>query len=266
MSESIRIIEEGPVLRVRLARADRRNAFDEDLIESLAQAFDQIAELPDVRLVILEGEGTAFCAGADLQWMQRAAGYSEEQNRSDALRMAAMFRSVSACPVPLLARVQGAALGGGMGLLAASDVAVASADAVFGFTEVRLGIIPAVISPYIMRKSTPALVRRYMLSGERFGAEEARRLGLVDVVAPTDELDEAVRVMTDALLAGAPGAQREAKELLGTFVPVEDIVTERTAAWIARVRVGAEAQEGFRAFFDRRPLPWAVDPKGRGDR
>jgi methylglutaconyl-CoA hydratase len=246
-----------PVLAVRLNRPDRRNAFDDGWFPRISQAFHEAAGDPDIRLVLLSGEGSAFCAGADLDWMRRAAAYTEEQNREDAVRMSAMFQAVVACPVPVVARVQGAALGGGSGLAAAADITIASRDALFGFTEVRLGILPAVISPFVLRKVPLADARRYFLTGERFDAEEAHRIGLVQELAEADELDLAVEKVVGALLAAAPGAQQEVKKLLET-VPrtAAPEVFDVTAAWIARVRAKEEAKEGFRAFFEKRPPSW----------
>src|SRR6266566_9660389 len=183
---ALRVERDEPLLRITLARPERRNAFDAELIRELTEAFDEVG---DARAVVLSGDGESFCAGADVDWQRSAIDLSYEENVADALRLYRMLEAVDSCPAPLVARVQGYALGGGSGLVACADVVVAAPDATFGFTEVRLGIIPAVISPFVFAKIGSA-ARRYFLTGERFGAEEALRIGLVHEVVP--DLDEAV--------------------------------------------------------------------------
>src|ERR671924_6418 len=193
---ALRVERDGPVLRITLARPERRNAFDATLIAELTDAF---AAVGDARAVVLAGEGPSFCAGADVEWQRSSIDLSYEENVEDAMRLYTMLETIDSCPAPVVARVQGFALGGGSGLVACADVAVAATDAVFGFSEVRLGIIPAVISPFVLAKIGPAAARRYFLTGERFDAAEALRIGLVDEVAA--DLDEAVSRVVSALLA-----------------------------------------------------------------
>jgi enoyl-CoA hydratase/carnithine racemase len=242
---ALRVEGDGHVLRVTLARPERRNAFDAALIAELTEAF---ADVGDARAVVLTGEGESFCAGADIEWQRSAIDLSFDENVEDALRLYRMCEAIDHCPAPVLARVQGYALGGGSGLVACADIAIAAEDAVFGFSEVKLGIIPAVISPFVLPK-IGLHARRYFLTGERFGAETALRIGLVHEVA--DDLDAAVdRVLAD-LLSSGPQAVREAKQLLR-----ERPDGDATAQIAARLRTGEEGQEGLRAFLERRSPGW----------
>jgi methylglutaconyl-CoA hydratase len=243
---ALRIERQGSVLRVTLSRAERRNAFDAALIAELTDAF---ADVGDARAIVLAGEGPSFCAGADVDWQRSSVDLSFEENVEDAMRLYRMLESVDSCPAPVVARVQGYALGGGSGLVACADVAVAGEDAVFGFSEVRLGIIPAVISPFVLRKIGPGAARRYFLTGERFGAQVALRLGLAHEVTP--DLDEAVEGVVAALVAGGPEAVRAAKRL--TLERPEGLDTARIAA---ERRTSAEGQEGLRAFLEKRDPSW----------
>jgi methylglutaconyl-CoA hydratase len=237
---ALRIDRDGPVLRVTLARPERRNAFDAALIAELTQAF---ADVGDARAVVLAGDGQSFCAGADVEWQRSAIDLTEEENVEDAMRLYRMCETIDQCPAPVVARVHGYALGGGSGLVACADIAVAAPDAVFGFSEVKLGIIPAVISPFVLPKiGTHA--RRYFLTGERFDAQSALRIGLVHEVAA--ELDEAVDQIVGELLTSRPQAVREAKRLIR-----ERPTGEETARIAARLRAGQEGQEGLRAFLER---------------
>jgi methylglutaconyl-CoA hydratase len=238
---ALRIERDGHVLRVTLAKPDRRNAFDAELISALTAAFD---EAGDARAVVLAGEGKSFCAGADVEWQRASIDLSEEENVEDALRLYRMCETIDQCPVPVIARVQGYALGGGSGLVACVDVAIAEPDATFGFSEVKLGIIPAVISPFVLPK-IGAHARRYFLTGERFTAETALRIGLVHEVA--DDLDAAVERVVGEVLTAGPGAVREAKKLIR-----ERPTGEETARIAARLRAGEEGQEGLRAFLEVR--------------
>jgi methylglutaconyl-CoA hydratase len=243
---ALQIERDGSVLRITLARPERRNAFDAALIGELTDAF---ADVGDARAVVLAGEGPSFCAGADVDWQRSSIDLSFEENVEDAMRLYRMLESVDSCPAPVVARVQGYALGGGSGLVACADVAVAGEDAVFGFSEVRLGIIPAVISPFVLRKIGPGAARRYFLTGERFGAQVALRLGLAHEVTP--DLDEAVEGVVAALVAGGPEAVRAAKRL--TLERPEGLDTARIAA---ERRTSAEGQEGLRAFLEKRDPSW----------
>jgi enoyl-CoA hydratase/carnithine racemase len=236
----LRIERDGPVLRVTLARPERRNAFDAALIAELTEAF---VDVGDARAVLLSGEGQSFCAGADVEWQRSAIDLSEEENVEDALRLYRMCETIDRCPAPVVARVHGYALGGGSGLVACADVAVAAPDAVFGFSEVKLGIIPAVISPFVLPK-IGAHARRYFLTGERFDAQAALRIGLVHEVAAN--LDEAVENVVGELQTSRPQAVREAKRLIR-----ERPTGEETARIAARLRAGREGQEGLRAFLER---------------
>jgi enoyl-CoA hydratase/carnithine racemase len=237
----LRIERDGHVLRVTLARPERRNAFDAALIGELTEAF---ADVGDARAVVVSGEGQSFCAGADVEWQRSAVDLSLAENIEDALRLYRMCETIDRCPAPVVVRVHGYALGGGSGLVACADVAIAAPDAVFGFSEVKLGIIPAVISPFVLPK-IGAHARRYFLTGERFDAEAALRIGLIEEIA--DDLDAAVdRVLSELLTAG-PEAVREAKRLIR-----ERPVGEETAQTAARLRAGEEGQEGLRAFLEGR--------------
>ena len=237
---------DGGVLRVTLARPERRNAFDAALIAALADAF---ADVGDARCVVLAGEGQSFCAGADVEWQRASIDLSFDENVEDAMRLYRMLEAVDACPAPVVARVQGYALGGGSGLVACCDIAVAAPDAVFGYSEVRLGIIPAVISPFVLPRIGPGAARRYFLTGERFDAETALRIGLVHEVA--EDLDAAMDSVVEALLQGGPEAVRAAKQLVR-----EHPTGEATAQIAARRRTSDEGQDGLRAFLDKRRPAW----------
>lgn len=242
----LRVERDGTILRVTLARPERRNAFDAELIGELREAFSDVGE---ARVVLLSGEGESFCAGADIEWQRSAIDLSFDENVDDAMRLFAMMQAIDGCPAPVVARIQGYALGGGSGLAAAVDIAVASEDAVFGFSEVKLGIIPAVISPFVLPKIGEAAARRYFLTGERFDARAALRIGLVHEVA--DDLDGAVERVVGELLSSGPQAAREAKRLIRTRPQGEE-----TAQWAARMRASDEGQEGLRAFLERRKAGW----------
>jgi methylglutaconyl-CoA hydratase len=243
---ALRIERDGPLLRVALARPERRNAFDAALIRELTEAF---ADVGDARAVLLSGDGQSFCAGADVDWQRAAIELSYEDNVEDALRLYGMLDAIDSCPAPVVVRVQGYALGGGSGLVCCTDVAIAAPDAVFGFSEVKLGIVPAVISPFVFPRIGTSAARRFFLTGERFGAETALRIGLVHEVV--DELDAAVeRVLAEILTAG-PEAARAAKRLIR-----ERPDPEEAARLAARLRTSPEGQEGLRAFLDKRPAAW----------
>jgi methylglutaconyl-CoA hydratase len=244
-------------VRVVLDRPALRNAFDDVLIGRLTETFETLAADDAVRVIVLAGEGKAFCAGADLSWMKRMVSYGPEENRRDAAALAAMFRRIDTCPKPVVARIQGAALGGGAGLVAVCDVAVAADDALLGTTEVRLGIVPAVISPFVVRKIGESHARRWFLTGERFSATEALRAGLVHAVVPEAALDAEVDRVVDALLLGGPEALAVSKDLARRMgrLPLDEALEEATGA-IATRRASAEGQEGMRAFLERRSPSW----------
>ena len=250
-----RTVDDRGVVRITLARPERRNAFDAELIAAFVGALRDIAL--DVRVVVLASEGDAFCAGADLNWMKSMVSFGIEQNVADSRAMAEMFRALDGLPMPIVARVQGAALGGGAGLVAMADVAVASSTAVFGFTEVRVGIIPAVVSPYVVRKIGPAHATALFVSGIRFDAQRAWEVGLVEAVTTPAELDAKVDLYVDAILAGGPHAVNAAKRMVREVAgrPIDE-VRDLTVERIAALRVGPEGQEGMRAFLERRPARW----------
>jgi enoyl-CoA hydratase/carnithine racemase len=243
---AVRVERDGAVLRVTLARPERRNAFDAAFIAELAEAF---ADVGDARAVVLAGEGPSFCAGADVEWMRSSAELSYDDNIEDALRLRRLLESIDLCPAPVVCRVQGHAFGGGCGLVAAADVVVCAPDALFAFSEVKLGILPAVISPFALAKIGPGAARRYFVTGERFDGQTALRIGLVHEVA--DDLDAAVERIVAEILSSGPEAVRAAKRL----------VLERpdgfdTARRIAERRASEEGQEGLRAFLEKRPPAW----------
>jgi methylglutaconyl-CoA hydratase len=246
------------VAQVTMSRATVFNAFDETMIAELDFAFSTLTEEPDVRVIVLAGDGKHFSAGADLQWMQRASQASQEWNLADARKFAAMLSRIESCPKPTVARVQGAALGGGVGLACACDIAIAADNASFSVSEARFGILPAVIGPYVTNAVGKRQARRLALATTRIGAAEALAIGLVQQVAPLADLDAAVDATVKDLLAGGPNAQREIKELFAQLEvgPITPAVRELTAQTISRVRGTAEAKEGFAAFLDKRPPNW----------
>ena len=254
--ETVRIDTHGPVTTIRLHRPEARNAFNEALIRDLTEAFRSVPA--DCRAVVLTGEGAAFCAGADVSWMKKSRDYTEEENARDAGAMAAMLRAIDECPKPVLARVNGPALGGGSGLVAACDLAIAAEGASFGFTEVRLGIMPAVISTFVLPRIGLRAARRYFLTGERFGAKEALAMGLVHEVVAADALDAKVHAVTGELLQCGPKAVEAAKKLLREVAGMaRDQAVEHTVRAIARLRVTPEAQEGLGAFLEKRKPGWS---------
>ena len=245
---ALRIEREADVLRITLARPETRNAFDADLIADLSEAFVDVGK---ARAVLLAGDGPSFCAGADVEWMRSSVDLDYDQNVADANALRGMLEAIDRCPTPVVARIQGHALGGGAGLVACADIAVAHTDAVFAFSEVKLGIIPAVISPFALRKIGPSAARRYFVTGERFDVATAHRIGLVHEVA--DDLDAAVDTILAELRSAGPKATRHAKRL----------VLERpdgldTARRIAERRTSDEGQEGLRAFLERRRPNWTT--------
>jgi len=243
---ALRIDAEGDVLRIAMARPERRNAFDAELIAELTDAFVNVG---DVRAVVLSGDGPSFSAGADVEWMRSSADLTYEENIADALRLRAMLDAIDGCAAPVVARVQGHALGGGCGLVACSDVVIAEPSAVFAFSEVKLGIVPAVISPFALAKIGPSAARRWFVTGERFAADVALRIGLVHELA--DELDPAVDAVLSELRSAGPEAARTAKALARAPRSAEE-----TAQLIAAHRTSAEGQEGLRAFLEKRAPSW----------
>ena len=240
---ALRIERAGPVLRVTIDKPERRNAFDAELIRELTEAF---ADVGDARAVVLTGEGESFCAGADIEWQRSAIDLTYEENVEDALRLYRMLAAVDGCPAPVVAWIQGYCLGGGCGLAACVDVAVANDDAVFGFSEVKLGIIPAVISPFVLAKIGSGATRRYFLTGERFGSDVALRIGLVS------QIGQDVEAVVAELLTSGPAAVREAKRLVRPE-PGDGLALAELAA---QMRTSEEGQDGLRAFLERRKPGW----------
>jgi methylglutaconyl-CoA hydratase len=249
---------EGDVEHVTLNRPEVRNAFNPELIQELNDWAQSVGSPPRVRAAVLAGAGKVFSAGADLEWMAEAAAYTRERNVEDARRMAAMFDALDTLPVPLIGRVHGAALGGGAGLVAVCDIVVAEHGTVFGFTEVKLGIVPAVISPYVLAKIGPSAARELFLTGARFGAARAREIGLVHAIVTVEEMQDAVDQYLRGLSSSGPEAMSAAKRLIREVrsSPPERL-PEITADAIAGRRVSAEGQEGIRAFLERRPARWS---------
>ena len=250
---------EGHSAFVTLNRPDVRNAFNAELIDELTDCFEDLHDDDDLRAVVIGGAGKVFCAGADLNWMRDAIDQSEEANREGARRMAAMFRTIDEAPFPVIGRVQKAAFGGGLGLVSVCDVVVADDDAKFSFSETRLGLAPAVIAPFALRRIGVAQARRYFLTAEAFSAADAARLGLVHETCDEDELDDRVKSLTGRFLKNGPHAVREAKAHIRrmTEMPFDDAL-EDSAGQIAQLRASAEGQEGVRAFLEKRTPSWAI--------
>lgn len=246
------------VAQITMSRPAVFNAFDEVMIGEIDEAFAQLADDTAVRVIVLAGEGKHFSAGADLQWMQRASTASQEWNLADARRFAAMLARIETCPKPTVARIQGAALGGGVGLTCACDLAIATDNASFSVSEAKFGILPAVISPYVTNAVGKRQARRLALTTSRIGATEALTIGLVQQVVTLEALDGAVDAALKELLAGGPNAQREIKQLFAQLEvgPITPEVRELTAQTISRVRGTDEAREGFAAFLAKRPASW----------
>jgi methylglutaconyl-CoA hydratase len=255
--ERLQIEYDGPVARVWMNRPDLRNAFDGLMITELRKVLFDLRSVDAVRVVVLGGRGPSFCAGADLQWMKAMAAFTREENLREAQALADLFFTVYESPKPIVARVHGAALGGGAGLVAASDIPVAALGTQFGFTEVRLGILPAVISPYVVGKIGEAAARELFLTGERFEAVRALEIGLIRAAVPEEDLDAAVEGRVKELLQAGPRAIAEAKALIREVAGrrVED-VQRYTVERIAEIRTTAEGQEGMRAFLEKRKPYW----------
>jgi methylglutaconyl-CoA hydratase len=255
----LRLERDGAVSRVVLSRPEVRNAFDDVLIAELTRAFSELGSDAATRVVVLAGDGPSFCAGADVAWMRKAGSYSREENEADALRMAKMLRAIDACGKPVVALVHGAAIGGGVGLVAAADIAIAAEGTVFSLAEVKLGILPSVISPYVLRAIGPRAARDLFLTGDRFDAREAYRLGLVHAVAPAGELEAAGAKKIASLLTSGPEAVGVAKRLIEQVTGLDpDEAMPLTVRTIAERRACDEAKEGLTAFLEKRPPSWAA--------
>jgi methylglutaconyl-CoA hydratase len=255
--QTLEVVRDGPTLHVRLNRPDVRNAFNGAVVDELQSAFAAASADPAARVVVLSGNGRSFSAGADLAWMQEQAELPPADNERSAERMARMFLAIARCAKPVVGRIHGHALGGGTGLTAAVDVALCSEDCVFGLTEVKLGIVPAVISPFVLQKIGAGRARTLFLTGERFDGREAQRIGLVHRAVPEGELDVAVQKTIAELLAAGPAAVASSKELIRAVahLSLEDAIPV-TSRWIAALRSTPEAREGFAAFLGKRKPGW----------
>ena len=259
MGGVLEIDRAGSIARVRLNRPERHNAFDEALIAALTEAFSTLGQDPAIRAIVLSGEGKSFCAGADVDWMRRAGGWTEAENRADALRLSDMLLAIDTCPKPVIAVVHGAVAGGGVGLVACSDMAVAVDGAQFRLSEVRLGLTPATISPFVIARIGVSAARRWFLTAEAFGAAQAKAMGLVnEVAADTEAASAIVDNWLAHFAATAPGAVTDAKALIRDVAgkPVTDALRALTAERIAARRASAEGREGLAAFFDKRRPAW----------
>ena len=259
--ETITVDLRESVAILTLARPSVHNAFDATLIRELTQALAALDGNPGVRAVVLLGEGRSFCAGADLNWMKEMAGYDEERNFADAKELAWMLRTLYLLGKPTIARVHGSVFGGGVGLVACCDIALAAHDATFSLSETKLGLIPATIAPYVVEAIGARQARRYFVSAERFTAAEAYRIGLVHDICPLEELDGRINELLASVLLAGPRAQGEAKALIRAVAarPIDNAVIADTAARIARVRGSAEGKEGMAAFLDKRAADWVPE-------
>ena len=246
------------VARITLGRPEVRNAFDDSTIAELTHAFTLAGQAEQVRAVVLDAQGSAFCAGADLNWMKRMAGYSDAENRADALALATMLNTIYTCPKPVVAQVQGDAYAGGMGLVAACDIVVAAEGAQFCLSEARLGLIPATIAPYVIRAMGEQAARRYFITAERFDAQQALRIGLAHEVTAAATLAASVASIAQALAANSPNAVKECKRLVMDLAsrPIDAALMADTAERIARIRASAEGREGVGSFLEKRKPAW----------
>ncbi len=255
--ETLLVEKNGPISTIWLNRPDVRNAFNENVIEELTHIFSSLPEDPDTRVVILAGKGKVFSAGADLNWMRSMVNADQATNYQDSRKLADLLELIRTCPQVTVARVQGAALGGGMGLASVCDIVVAEEQAKFGFTEVKLGLIPAVISSFVIAKVGASWARRYFVTGELFTGSRAQQMGLVHELVTTEHLDETVQTMANNALLGGPSAIAESKKLLErvTATAPGDLLKD-TAEWIAKIRISEEGQEGTAAFLEKRQAKW----------
>jgi len=258
MSDSLKIDIQNDIATVTLDNPDKHNAFDDALITEMTSTFNQINQDDSIRVMILAASGKSFSAGANLEWMRRMASYSQEENLKDARALAAMLNTLNTMAKPTIARVQGAAFGGAVGLVSCCDMSVATTRASFCLSEVKIGLIPATISPFVISAIGARAARRYFLTAERFTAIKALELGLVSEVCKTDELDASVERIVNALLSNSPAAISAAKKLVLDFEQAEinNAVLENASERIAAIRVSAEGQEGLNAFLEKRPAVW----------
>ena len=246
---------------VWMTRAEVRNAFNETTIAELTETFRALGADPEVRAIVLAAEGPAFCAGADLDWMRRMAQYSHDENRADAMKLATMLRTIHECPKPVIARIHGPAFAGGVGLVAACDIAIASLTAEFCLTETKLGLIPATIAPYVMRAIGPNHASRYFLTAEKFDSGEAYRIGLVHNIVSLEGLDGAINELLGALMQTSAQAVTEAKRLVRdlAFRPIDDALVADTAERIAAIRQSVDGREGIASFLEKRKPRWVSE-------
>lgn len=245
------------IVRIVLNRPELHNAFNDEMIAGLIKTFEDIEKDDSLRLVTITGEGKSFCAGADLNWMKKMVDYSDEENFQDSVMLANLFKAISNCSLPVLAKVNGATLGGGTGVLAACDFVLSAKSAKYGFTEARLGLVPAVISPFVMAKIGESNARAWFLSGERFSAEKAMDMGLVHELTPLDNLDSEFEKWIERFLKAGPKAAKEAKALIKNVLNLKpEEVTEYTCKTISRIRTSEEGQEGMKALLEKRKASW----------
>jgi len=258
MDKVITDIDDCGVARVRLNNPDKHNAFDDQIIGELTEAFVAIADNSNVRVMVLGSEGKSFSAGADLEWMKRMASYSYEENLRDASALALMLKTLNEIPQPTIARVQGAAFGGAVGLVSCCDMAVAASAASFSLSEVKIGLVPATISPYVIAAIGQRAVRRYFVTAERFDAHRAMEIGLVNEVVDAEQLDQEIDRLIDALLANGPEAILAAKRLVFDIAgkPIDQQLIDSTCETIAAIRVSEQGQEGLQAFLEKRKPHW----------
>ena len=255
---TLAIQSDGDIIRITLNRPERRNAFDGCMVTELSEAFEELAREEALRGIVLAGAGPVFCSGADIQWLHSSTPVSEAQARDDARHLSRMFRAIDESPCPVIARVHGPAFGGGLGLMAVCDVVVAAEEATFSLSEARLGLIPAIITPFLLRKTGESFLRRYCLTGETFSASTAQRFGLIHDAVPQSDLDDRITELTEAIMRLAPRATRESKALLQRILPLSE---EDRRVLCAEANAGArcapEAGEGLRAFVEKRLPSWA---------
>lgn len=256
--QTIELIRDGAIARVQLNRADKHNAINEVMIAELTQQFLDLEADPSVRVIVLAAQGKHFCAGADLAWMQKMANYSEQENRKDASDLARLFHTIHQLDKPILAIVDGAAYGGALGLLSCADIVVTSKRAQFCFSEVKLGIIPATISPYVIQKIGLSHARRFFISAEVFSADKAQQIGLVHRLCSFDQLEQKADEVIVSLLQNGPNAMRATKQLLRELAPIDLDTRVRTSEWIAHIRTTPEAQHGLQAFLQKQQPDWVT--------
>lgn len=256
---SIKTEIKNQIATVTLSRPEVHNAFNDEVIEKLTETFSELSKDKNVRVVILAGEGKSFCAGGDLNWMKKAIDYTYEENVEDSRKLAKMFKAINECPKPVIARIHSTTIGGGVGLVSVCDVACAVSTAKFSLSEVKIGLIPAVISPFVMKKIIPGEARRYFLTGERFDASEAKRIGLIsEVTLDEKEMDKKISEWTESILSGGPEAISACKKMIRDISSLNtDEALELSSKQLAERRASKEGQEGIKAFFEKRKPNWS---------